>query len=152
MKISNNLSGIAGTYYVAAELSNFGYIALVTMKNTSGIDILVSSEKTFNSIGIQVKTNQSGNRKGWLLSEKNETLCNSNLVYIFVNINSANTKPDFYIVPSVIVSETITKGHQSWLKTPSKSGLPHKDTSLRMFFDNEERYKNKWELIHNLIG
>ncbi len=70
MKISRNLSGIAGTYYVAAELSRRGYIALITLKNTAGVDILASSEDSFKSIGIQVKTNQHSKRKGWLFLKK----------------------------------------------------------------------------------
>jgi len=48
------LSGIAGEYFVAGELSRRGYIASITLRNTASIDILASNgERTVN---IQVKT------------------------------------------------------------------------------------------------
>jgi len=150
--ISKNLSGIAGTYYVAAELSKRGFVALVTMKNTSGIDLLVSSEESFKSIGIQVKTNQSDYRQGWVLSQKNENLKNENLIYVFVNLKSDNSRPDFYIVPSKFVGETIENGHREWLLRPAKSGKLHNDTKMRMFFDDRSDYKEKWELIESLLS
>ena len=151
MKISKNLTGIAGTYYVAAELSKRGYVALVTIKNTSGIDLLASSEKSFNSIGIQVKTNQNDYRQGWLLSVKNEELYDENLIYIFVNLKNDNSRPDFFIVPSKIVAETLKSGHKRWLETPSKTGKQHNDTNMRMFFDNNNEYKENWKLIEEKL-
>jgi len=39
MKPSSQLTGVAGEYFVAAELSRRGFIASITMRNTRGIDI-----------------------------------------------------------------------------------------------------------------
>lgn len=41
-RLSTGLSGVAGEYFVAAELSRRGYIASITLRNTRGIDILAS--------------------------------------------------------------------------------------------------------------
>ncbi|HRZ29009.1 MAG TPA: hypothetical protein P5295_19525 [Spirochaetota bacterium] len=68
-KIPSILSGVSGEYFVAAELSRRGFIASLTLKNTIGIDILVSNSEATKSVGIQVKTNQSS-RKAWVLNEK----------------------------------------------------------------------------------
>ena len=38
------LSGIAGEYFVAGELSRKGYIASITLRNTAGIDIIASNK------------------------------------------------------------------------------------------------------------
>jgi hypothetical protein len=152
MKISRNLSGIAGTYYVAAELSRRGYVALVTLKNTAGVDIFVSSEESFKSVGIQVKTNQHNKRKGWLLSKKNEELINENLVYVLVNMKKEGERPDFYIVPSETLSQEVRKGHLKWSETPGKDGgVRNGETTMRMFGDKEEMFLEKWELITNLL-
>ena len=43
MTISKILSGVAGEYFVAAEMSRRGYIASLTLKNTRGIDVLAAS-------------------------------------------------------------------------------------------------------------
>lgn len=61
-RLSTGLSGVAGEYLVAAELSRRGYIASITLRNTRGIDILVSNADATRSVGIQVKTNQSSSR------------------------------------------------------------------------------------------
>lgn len=57
-RLSTGLSGVAGEYLVAAELSRRGYIASITLRNTRGIDILASNADATRSVGIQVKTNQ----------------------------------------------------------------------------------------------
>lgn len=61
-KLSKILSGIAGEYFVAAELSRRGFIAAVTLRNTRGADILVSRTDSEKSATIQVKTIQTGKR------------------------------------------------------------------------------------------
>jgi len=144
-KVSSILSGVSGEYFVAAELSRRCYIASLTSKNTKGIDILASNEDASKSIGIQVKTNQ-GNRKAWLLSKKGEDFYSNTLFYIFVNLNGRGM-PDYYIVPSNIVADKIKKAHQGWLNRPAKSGKQHKDISLRMFYDQEDKFLNRWELL-----
>jgi hypothetical protein len=145
-KISGGLSGVAGEYFVAAELSRRGYIATLTLKNTKGIDILVSDVNAKKSIAIQVKTNQ-GSRKSWVLTKKSEELSSANLFYVFVNLKGENQFPDFHIVPSAIVASTITSGHQAWLNTPAKSGKPHNDNNMRMFGDPSDDYLDRWDLL-----
>ena len=57
-KLSHVLTGVAGEYFVAAELSRRGYIASITLRNTQGIDLLASDQNATRQIAIQVKTNQ----------------------------------------------------------------------------------------------
>jgi len=42
-RVSPILVGVAGEYFVAAELSSLGYIASITLRNTKGIDILATN-------------------------------------------------------------------------------------------------------------
>lgn len=145
-KLSTNLSGVSGEYFVAAELSRRGFITSVTLKNAKGIDILITDEKAQVFIGIQVKTNQK-TRKAWVLTEKSEKFHGDNLFYVFVNLNNFGVLPDFYVVPSIIVSNQIKDSHQNWLDTPGKKGQKHNDNPLRLFHDESDLYLNKWELI-----
>jgi hypothetical protein len=71
--LAKGLSGAAGQYFVAAELSRRGLIATVTLRNARGIDVLVSNAMATRSLSIQVKTNQYDNNK-WLLDKKAEDL------------------------------------------------------------------------------
>jgi hypothetical protein len=52
------LVGIAGVHYVAAELSRRGLIALPTIRNTKGYDIIVATPDGKKHANIQVKTSQ----------------------------------------------------------------------------------------------
>ena len=50
------LIGAAGVFYVAAELSLRGMIALPTIRNTAGYDIIVTNRDGSKHANIQVKT------------------------------------------------------------------------------------------------
>ena len=52
-KISPILVGVAGEYFVAAELSRRGYIASISMRNTKGIDIIATNASGKRSVTIQ---------------------------------------------------------------------------------------------------
>ena len=147
MKISSILAGVSGEYFVAAELSRRGYICSVTLKNTKGIDILVCNEDSTKTLGIQVKTNQI-NKREWMLNEKSEKMIDTNIMYVFVNLISQNTLPEFYIVPSKVVSDYITNDHKKWLSTIGKKGQQHNDSSMRKFKDLEQVYLNRWDLLN----
>src|SRR5437867_11718293 len=90
-------AGIAGEYFVAAELSRRGYVASLTLRNTRGIDLLVSNSDATKTVGVQVKTNQN-NRREWVLNKKAEAEDAENLFYVFVRLNRTSA-PAFHIVP-----------------------------------------------------
>lgn len=72
-RLTSVLSGVSGEYFVAAELSRRGYVASITLRNTRGIDILVSNVNATKSVGIQVKTRQDAGSE-WVLTKKAEEL------------------------------------------------------------------------------
>ena len=144
------LIGIAGAHFVAAELSQKGYVATVTSRNTDGIDLLASSPDGSKTVSIQVKTSTAKYyTRSWIMSKKQENTFSKNLFYVFVDLNDKGKLPDFYIIPSKIVADYIKKTHTKWLRTPGKGGKKHKDTDMRLFEiyeDNEaNKYLNKWE-------
>ena len=47
-KLSTIQTGVAGEYFVAAELSRRGYVASLTLRNTRGIDVLASNAECGN--------------------------------------------------------------------------------------------------------
>ena len=147
------MTGLAGAYFVAAELSQRGYIATVTSRNTEGIDILASNVDGSKTISIQVKTSGAKQRerftRSWILNKKNETLFSDNLFFVFVDLKSSNEKPDFYIVPSLNVAGYVKQTHADWLAKPGRTGKSHTDTDMRLFEIYDEataaKYQNKWE-------
>lgn len=146
-KLSSSLAGVSGEYFVAAELSRHGFIASITLRNSKGIDILAASEDATFTVGIQVKTNNLGSTS-WILNEKCEQLKDPGIFYVFVRLNKQGEIPDFFIVPSMIVAETVRNSHLEWLKTPSKDGSTHNKTSMRKFsLSVDSEYRNNWSLL-----
>ena len=144
--------GLAGTYFVAAELSQQGHIATVTSRNAEGLDILASRPDGSKVVSIQIKTSGAEQRasftRSWFLSKKDENRFSKSFFYVFVDLQ-LNSKPDYYIVPSKIVSDYIRESHKKHLSTPGRGGKQHKDTTMRFFeiYDDSvaAKYLNKWE-------
>ena len=145
-KLSAVLSGVAGEYSVAAELSKLGFLASITLRNTKGVDILCSNAEATKSVGIQVKTRR-GSGRDWMLNEKSEDYYAANLFYVFVNLHNNERPAEFFIVPSKVVAKKAKIGHADWLKKPRRDGKPHKDNPMRKFNDMEEKYLNRWDLL-----
>ena len=150
-KTKGVLTGVAGEYFVAAELTARGYIASITLKNTKGIDMLVSNHDASKSIGIQVKTNNNVKRKAWILNEKAERYYEANLFYVFVSLKNIGERPEYYIVPSKEVAEFVKKSHEDWKKTPGKRGQQHQETPVRLFKITDDIKENNWEAIENSL-
>lgn len=143
MKLSKQLSGIAGEYYVAAELSRRGYLAAITLRNSEGIDILVSNPEGNKLISIQVKTTQ--NKKKWILSKKIENEKSKNKFFVFVSIpEDISLKPDYCIINSKTLSEKIYNGHRNWLNELGLNGKKRNDSDARQF---DPKYFNEVDLL-----
>ena len=155
MASKSALVGISGVYYVAADLSQLGYIATVTSRNAQGVDIFVSSSDGLKSVSIQVKTSGAEQRKrftrSWRMDKKHENLYSDSFFYVFVDLHEGNSKPDYYVVPSKVVAEYVRTSHAKWLQTPSKSGKIHEDHPHRLYeiYDDKiaEKYKDAWHLL-----
>ncbi len=149
-KLTKGITGIAGEYFVAGELSMRGFMASVTLRNNDRIDIhasKLSPGKNVNKIfAIQVKTTQTGKRS-WPLSEKAETVKASNIFYIFVSLKGLLNRPEYFIVPSTIVAHTIKSVHARWKATPGKKGQQRQVSNIRSFSDKEGKYLERWNLL-----
>ena len=142
-KLPSVLVGVAGVHLVAAELSRRGYVASITLRNTRGMDILVSNADASRQVGIQVKTHQ-GNLREWILNDKAEDYFARNLYYVFVNLKEAPNRPEFHVVPSRVVARYIKTSHRRWLRHRGRGGRKHRDNTMRIFKDREGKYLNHW--------
>ena len=75
-----------------------GYISLPTVRNTQGIDLIVSSVNFSRTLYLQVKTNKN-KYDFWIVGRPQ---LSENLFYVFVNLLShlETQRPEYYIVPS----------------------------------------------------
>jgi Holliday junction resolvase-like predicted endonuclease len=146
-----NITGVAGEYFVAAELSRRGWIATVTLKNTPTIDVVATTQDGERTVVIQVKTRSIHNRKGWVFGKGMErTVAQKNFYIAFVDLMGIDEKPDYYLIPKNLFARWISKGHQEWLATPGRDGKSHIDNPIRAFPKSQlkefEEYHNNWNL------
>jgi len=168
-RLEKPLVGACGVFFVSAELSRRGWIAMPTIRNTSGIDIIAS--KNDKTVNLQVKTNSYGKTK-YPLSEKNENLVSDRLYYAFVTLKEETERPYFYVVPSKLVADYIKKTHEHWVNLPPKvrkkiyESAPRdeivskrRESSMRQFPNyvgemlpefkhfNIDNYSDRWDLL-----
>ncbi len=150
--ISTTLAGVAGEYFVAAELSRRGFIASISLRNTRGVDILATNEKTSRSVTIQCKTTRDPKAKSWIVSEKCESCFHKNHFYVFVTLQGIFELPKFYVVPSKDVAKVSLAGHKEWISHRKRDGTKRKTNSMRIFQDIEGEYLEKWQLIEKALS
>lgn len=80
---SVSLIGSAGVYYVCAELNMNGLIALPTVRNTKGMDIVVLNQEGSFLANLQVKTS-SNKVSSWIVGSNYKQWHNDNNYYVFV--------------------------------------------------------------------
>jgi hypothetical protein len=144
--LESTLVGVAGEYYVAAELSARGFIAAITLSNSRGIDIITTLPDGKRSVSIQVKTSSKRGEK-WILNKKDEVPRSGSHFFVFVLLQGEGKRPSFHIVPSLIVADHIETSHRRWLQGKRPDGQPRKDTSMRQYCDSNKQYLEQWHLL-----
>jgi len=129
-------TGMLGVYLTAVELARRDYIVSPTSRSAIGADLLVTDQECRKAWSVQVKANAKA-APFWLLSAKAVGLWSQSHVYVFVNAaNDPQSVPQFYIVPSEIVSPNI-------VRTVSSTG------TVWYEYRKDETYKDKWEIFGN---
>lgn len=140
------LTGAAGEYYVAAELSRRGWLATVTIKNSPGTDVLAQRLGTGRVIALQVKTAGVGNR--FQLDRKCEAVTTqTNEWFVLVRLQERKNRPSFYVIPRNIVAGATFAQHLEWLERP-RDGRKVKDTPRRTLrAEFIAGYEDRWDLL-----
>ena len=151
-KISKNLVGTAGEYYVCAELCRQNILALITPKNNPLFDIVAADPLGKRTVSIQVKTMSLENKQGWRL---NKDICikrdNPNLFVVLVDLKSDGTN-DYYIYEHDALSERVSDLYAAYMQVSKRDGSLRKDVDFRWFdkkyfTEDDHRRKNKWDIL-----
>lgn len=127
-RVDRQLTGLAGEFFVAAELLKRGIQTSVTLGNAKSIDLLAHNLETGQNFTVQVKS----------LREKNyfpirHSEINSSHIYVFVLLNPPNRHVQYFVVPGCILENEqvlFGKGFQD----PTFPGIHPKELSK---FENE---------------
>jgi len=152
--LSNNvLVGLAGEYFVCAELSSRGIVAVLAPKNNPEIDVIATAPDGSRFANIQIKTMSIKNKQGWKLNKKIENKIGSkNFFVVLVNLIEFGQMPEFYIFGRDELAVLIKANYQKYLATPKRDGGQRKDIGFRWFDFKDFRYeleqrKNKWDKL-----
>lgn len=149
--------GNASQFFIAGELCRRGYSAVVTLGNTPNTDILCSNLDGTRFVHIQVKTFVPGNRT-CSIGVKAENYFSESFFWILGGIPLPQSEKSFeyYIIPSLVMSENVKRQHSNWLGSIGKHGWIRKDSRVRTVtlppytsstsWDISP-FRNRWDLI-----
>jgi hypothetical protein len=150
MPSSTGLTGAAGEYYVAAELSRRDWLATVTIKNAPGTDVLAQRRDGSRIVAIQTKTSSG---TSWQLALKDERPpSRDNEWYVLVSLGQLFDRPRFYVMPRNIVAALVYLEHQDWMLDTARVHGPARGARN----ENERRtirarwiegYLEQWDLL-----
>lgn len=144
---ARNITGAAGEYFVAAELSRRGWLATVTIKNSPDTDVLAQRPETEALVAIQTKTASPGNH--FRLHKKNEmpSKCNGQW-FVLVALGAELERPKYYVIPRDHLAAMVYLEHQDWLTKTGPGGKPHQENDQRVLTEADVAgYLERWELL-----
>ncbi len=159
MILDKSQIGLAGEYYVLAQLTARGFIATLTLGNTKGIDILVTNQEINKLFKVEVKTtilppsreklfHNNKETYHWAMSKKHEKINDEKLIYCFVYIEEdKDILPKFFIVPSKEVARYVKWQHNKWLKSRTNEVQETDMRRFRIEIDDPKNYKYGWDLF-----
>ena len=153
--------GNASQFFVAGELCRRGYSAVVTLGNTPNVDVLCSNREGSRFVHIQVKTFVPGNRT-CSVGKKAERDFGPTFFWVLAGIPppDSNRPFEYYIIPSKVIADNVSQGHNLWMNTPGAKGQAHRDSKIRTVELPPHKtvngwdvspYLNRWELIEEKV-
>lgn len=146
-KVSNTLTGIAGVHYVVSELSLRGLIAMPTIRNTAGIDVLVAELDGSAQAVLQIKTAgskkiQQERRQWWPMSQPENCLKGPNAFYVFVRYDKDKGKFEAFLETADAVARQV-EDYVADEKSSGKSGMPF--WGLPESAEEQNRLVKRWQ-------
>jgi len=137
-----SLTGSAGVHFVCAELCMHGLIALPTIRNTKGMDVVVLAQGGKFISNLQVKTSAK-KVSFWPISEHYQDWNGKNDYYVFVRYVDnekfeAFLEPAYRVIKDVddVVEDTRKRGLAKWAPCwylPKTAGIPKAQLRWRFF-------------------
>jgi hypothetical protein len=143
------LIGAAGVFHVSMELTLRGIIALPTIRNTAGYDIIATTQDGVHHANIQVKT--SGQWvNSWPICEKIESVKDGpDDYYVVLRRNRKKDAFECFMLKGDQMKEWLA-GEQKWYETKGRE----RKFSRCLNFDKEgkeaakfEKQWKEWDLI-----
>jgi len=163
-EIKRQLKGNLGMFLVCAKLSELNLIAMPTIRNTQGYDIIALNPESNGAVGIQVKTTNQP-QKGFLVLSTHwrsyQAMVEEKIVapFVFVDISELD-KPAYFILSKEDLKRTLKSAiaryvsdyqqrHSlSWEEMLEKEQREkRKPNAWALFLSDIKNYQNNWQAI-----
>ena len=134
-RIDGQVTGLAGEFFVAAELLKRGLQTSVTFGNAKAIDLLAFNPVTNRSFTVQVKAIRKRN-----VFPIAHSKVNPNHTYVFVILNGPKEPVQYYIVPGKVLASEPERFVPRWFQDPKFPGI-----NWRVF--ENEGFANAWDVF-----
>jgi hypothetical protein len=159
------LLGMAGVYFVAAELSRLGYVALVTSRNTKAYDILVHNPKSKANLPLQIKTIRQRQKNplydNYMVVKVSQRTIQKELrkidtTYVFVYFPNQGTQR-YFIVPPADLRKTIRECWEDYVGPGTRHIKPLREIKKSLhpigpWIELLISYENRWDLLERVVG
>ena len=132
-RADGQITGLAGEFYVAAELLKRDLLASITFGSAKAVDIFAHNPKTGRTYSVQVKACRKAN-----VFPIAHSRVKREHIYVFTILNPPGVPPRYFIVPGPVLvdePERFTK----WFRDPKFPGIGHKLLA---------EFEDKWEIFH----
>jgi len=142
------LMGIAGVHYVVSELSRRGLVAMPTIRNTAGIDVLVAEPDGSGQAVLQIKTSGTvrigeEGRQWWLTPKPERCLSGPNAFYVFVRWRDDSDKFEAFLENADVVARQVRDNLAEDRKLkPDRKDFPC--WGLPSSAEEQDRLARKW--------
>jgi hypothetical protein len=143
-RVDGQITGLAGEFYVAAELLKRDILASITFGSAKAIDILAYNPRTRRTISVQVKATRQMN-----VFPIAHSRVEAVHIYVFVVLNPPGTPPRFFVVQGqVLVNEP--ERFSKWFKDPKFPGFSVK--YVLPFEDEWKHFEEHLGAVYHLAG
>ena len=138
--IGKILSGIAGVHYVVSELSLRGLIALPTVRNTAGFDIVVTSPDGSWHANLQVKSSKD-KVYFWNVGKNYRKLRGNNKFFVFVRYLKKDSRFEAFLEKADQVADDVEADVK---ERESRGSHPRGSWHLPKTKEGKERVHRQW--------
>jgi hypothetical protein len=134
-----SLLGAAGVHYVVSELCLRGLVALPTVRNTAGVDVVVVDQERSWHADLQVKTSRS-KVTFWPVSTRYESWRGPGRYYVFLRFDARAGRFDAFLEGADRVVENARAGRENDKRRGVRPWAP-----AFQLKDQVDRLRDQWE-------
>jgi hypothetical protein len=138
--------GLAGEYFVAAELLRRGLVAAVTYGNAKRADVLVFSHSSEKALAVEVK---STSKDEWIVGPKVPIASDKPWVFVHVPVER-DSSPSYYILTQAELEAVLKVRYQEYFKNyKQRHGEEYGDRAsfINLKLKEAKCYLNAWQTI-----